>query len=300
MKTNIEKLPKSTLKITVTVESSKVKEAYEIVLDKAVLDTEIEGFRKGSAPKDMVKNKIGVSNLYGEVINDLLQKYYPQALKENLISPVSNPKVEIKEFDLEKDLEFVATVAIRPDIKVGSYKEQLKKRYEERVSQKKKENEEKLKKGEPLDDSHTHMGSNDIIEILLSVSEVEIADILLEEETERLMSRLVDQTQAIGLSMESYLKSQNKTSEQLKSEYEKVAEQNLKAEFVLGHLVVEEKVEVEDKEIEEMISAVGDEKTKERLQDPMQRLYIKTILQKNKLISKLIEETEGENYHEHK
>ena len=48
-----------------------------------------------------------------------------------------------------------------------------------------------------------------------------------------------------------------------------------------------------------MISAVGDEKTKERLQDPMQKLYIKTILQKNKLISKLVEETEGENHHEH-
>jgi FKBP-type peptidyl-prolyl cis-trans isomerase (trigger factor) len=299
MQTKIEKLPKATLKITITVEVDKVKEAYEKVLDKAVQDTEVEGFRKGTAPRDMVKVKVGVSNLYGDVINDLLQKFYPQALKENLISPVSNPKVEIKEFDLEKDLEFVATVAVRPEIKIGEYKKELKSRYDEKVVQHNKENEEKLKKGEKLDDAHIHLGSNDVIETLLKNSEVEIANILLDEETDRLMSRLVDQLQAIGLSMESYLKSQDKTAEQLRTEYIKIAEQNLKAEFVLNKLVDDEKVDIEDKEVDDMISAVGDEKTKDRLKDPMQRLYIKTILQKNKLISKLIEETEGENHHEH-
>jgi FKBP-type peptidyl-prolyl cis-trans isomerase (trigger factor) len=299
MQSKIEKLPKSTLKITVTVESSKVKEAYEKVLDKAVLETEIEGFRKGSAPKDMVKNKVGTSNLYGDAVDELLQKFYPQALKENLISPVSNPKVEIKEFDLEKDLEFVATVAVRPDIKIGEYKNEMKKRYEEKMSLHKKENEEKLKKGEKLDDSHVHMGSNDVIEALLKNSEVEIADILLDEETDRLMSRLVDQMQTVGLSMESYLKSQDKTAGQLRADYTKIAEQNLKAEFILSKLIGEEKVEVGDKEVDDMIAAVGDDKAKERFKDPMQRLYIKTILQKNKLISKLIEETEGENHHEH-
>jgi FKBP-type peptidyl-prolyl cis-trans isomerase (trigger factor) len=294
MQTKIEKLSKSTLKIEVIVESQKVKEAYEQILDKAVQNTEIEGFRKGTAPRDMVKVKVGVSNLYGDVINELLQKYYPQALKENLISPVSNPKVEIKEFDLEKEFEFSTTVAIRPEIKIGDYKKELKKRYDERTTQKRKENEEKLKKGEKLDNSHAHLGSNDVVDVLLKNSEVEIADILIEEETNRLISRLVDQTQAVGLSMESYLKSQDKTAEQLRAEYSKLAEQNLKAEFVLNYLVSLEKVTVEDKEVEDMIAAVGDEKTKERLQDPMQKLYIKTILQKNKIISKLIEETEGE------
>lgn len=299
MQTNIEKLPKSTLKVSIIVEKDKVKETYETILDKAVLDTEVEGFRKGSAPRKLVETKVGVSNLYGEVINELLQKYYTQVLKENLISPVSNPKVEIKEFDLEKDFEFVATVATRPEVKVGEYKKELKKIYEDKVAKVRKENEEKLKKGEKLDDSHVHLGSNEAIDSLLKVSEVEIADILLEEETDRLMSRLVDQVQAVGLSMESYLKSQEKTSEQLRKEYSKIAEQNLKAEFVLSYLINEEKVEVEEKEVEDMIAAVGDEKTRERLKDPMQRLYIKTILQKNKIISKLIEEAEGENHHEH-
>src|SRR3990170_5825513 len=122
MQTKIEKLPKSTIKITVTVDNDTVKKAYEKTLDNAIKTTTVEGFRPGTAPKDMVKEKIGQSKLFGDAINDILETYYPQALKENLVSPVSNPKVEIKEFDLEKEFEFVATVAIRPEVTIGEFK----------------------------------------------------------------------------------------------------------------------------------------------------------------------------------
>ena len=299
MKTKIEKLPKSTIKLSVTIESQKVKDAYEEVLNEAIKNTEIEGFRKGNAPKKMVEDKIGVSNLYGDVINKVLQNYYPQALKENSVSPISQPRVEIKEFDLEKDFEFTATVATRPDVKVKDYKKALKDRYNERLEQKKKDNAERLKKGEALDDSHTHMGTNDILDVLLEKAEVEIADLLVEEEADRLMSRLVDQTQSIGLSVEQYLKAQNKTAEDLRKDYSKLAERNIKAELVLAQLVKDENIIVEDKEIEEMLAAVGDPSMAQKMGDPMEKFYIRSILEKNKLISKLIEETEGENYHEH-
>ena len=219
-------------------------------------------------------------------------------LKENHIYPVSNPKVEIKEFDMNKDLEFTALVAVKPEIKIGDYKKEIDHKYTEYKERRKKENEEKLKKGEKLDDSHIHMGSNEIIEALLASSEVEVSDLLIEEETDRLISRLVNQIQAVNLSMDTYLKSQNKTSEQLRKEYEKAAENNIKAEFMLNHLVEKEKIDVEEKEVNDMISAIGDENTRKHFEDPIQRLYIKSILQKNKLISKLIEETEGEK-HEH-
>ena len=63
MKTNIEKLPKSTIKLTITVETDKVKESYDKTLTKAVQDTEIEGFRKGTAPKELEMDKIAVTVL---------------------------------------------------------------------------------------------------------------------------------------------------------------------------------------------------------------------------------------------
>ncbi|KKS60358.1 MAG: trigger factor [candidate division WWE3 bacterium GW2011_GWF2_42_42] len=147
MQTKIEKLPKATIKITVTVDNDAVKKAYEKTLDNAIKTTTVEGFRPGTAPKDMVKEKIGQSKLFGDAINDILETYYPQALKENLVSPVSNPKVEIKEFDLEKDLEFTATVAVRPEMKIGEYKKKLKEKFDQKWDAAVKESEKDKAEG---------------------------------------------------------------------------------------------------------------------------------------------------------
>lgn len=295
MKVKVEKQPKSTLKITITVENDLVKKAYDHVLEETVATTEVEGFRKGNAPKNMVEEKIGVSNLYGHVIDHLLKDYYTQALKENKIMPVSNPQVEIKEFDINKDFEFTATVAVRPEIKIKDYKKALKKAYEDKKKEVDKVKADALKKGDEIPDIPAHLGANEIIDVLLQNSEVEIADILIQEESDRIMGRLLDQLRGINLSMEKYLKAQEKTAEGLRKEYDEISEKNIKAEFVMSHLINEEKIEVSDKEIDDMVGALGDPKTAEKMQSPMERLYIKTILQKNKLIGKLIEDAEKED-----
>jgi len=57
-------------------------------------------------------------------------------------------------------------------------------------------------------------------------------------------------------------------------------------------LIEVEKVAVDDAEIDEAMKAGG-------MQSPTEKWYIKSILEKNKVISKLMEEIEGENYHGH-
>ena len=303
MKTQIEKMPKATMKLTVTVENSIIKEFYEKEVQKAVENTELQGFRKGTAPKDMVVEKVGNSRLYGDTINEVLQTYYPQALKEHKIILVSNPKVDIKEFDIEKDLEFTAEFAVRPEIKMGDYRKALKSYYKEKTDKVKADKLEKLKKGE-LDvekegHDHVHIGANEVIDVILKESQVEIADMLIEEEADRLMSKLLEQLETIKLPLDKYLKAQEKTADDIRADYLKIAENNIKAEFVLSHLVEVEKIDVSDEEIDEMISAAGDPAVAEQMQDPMQKLYIKTILQKNKLLTMLIDETQGPHDHDH-
>jgi len=300
MQTNVEKLPKSTLKLTVTVPSEKVKQTYEKVLTDIVNGAEIPGFRKGHAPKEMVLEKTDVSSLYGEVVNELLKTYYPQALKEHLIQPIANPKVEIKEFDLEKDFIFVATIATRPDVKIGDFRKSIKEKYENLEKQDKTLNEERLRKGEKLEDTHIHLTVANVIDSIVDVTEVELPEILIEDEIDRMLSRLVNQAESIGLSLDQYMKSQNKTSEQLRGEYKSIAEKNLKSELALSKLVIDEKIEVTDTEIEEMIAASKDQTLMDKMQNDTEKWYIKSVLAKNKLISKLINEAEGENEDDHK
>ncbi len=296
MKVNIEKQPKSTVKINVVVPAQKVKEAYEEILNEVVKETEISGFRKGHAPRDKVLEKTDVSKLYGEVVNTLLQKYYPQALKENLITPIANPRVEIQHFDLEKDFEFNAIVAIRPEIKVGDFKKELKENFEKKQAKQKELNAEKLKNGEQIESEHVHLNSNDLLEVIVKNTQVEIADMLIEEEVERMMARLVDQSQAIGLSLESYLKAQNKTQDDLRKDYAQIAEKNLKSEFALSYLVSESKIEVTDQEIEKLFVESGAENVEEKMKNPMEKWYVKSILEKNKYLTGLAEEVEGHKH----
>ena len=289
MQVKVEKQSKSTLKLIISVPSANVKEEYEKVFEEVVKNAEFPGFRKGMAPKEMVKQKTEVSKLYGEVINNLLQKYYTQALKENLVQPVSNPRVEIKEFDLEKDFEFTAVLAVRPEVEIGEFRTEIKFNYDKRVEEAKKQNE----------DTHIHLHTNDIIDALLKNSKVDVSDLLVEEEAERMISRLIDQAQSIGLSLDQYLKAQSKTADRLKDEYKGVAENNIKSEFILDKLIRDEKIEVTDKEVEDMIKASGVPNAEDKLNNPTEKWYIKNILEKNKLITKLMEEVEGENHHDH-
>lgn len=301
MNIEVTKKPKATLEIKITIPNDKVKETYNKVVEELVKNTEIDGFRKGKAPKDVVLERADKQKLNSEVMNELLQTYYPQALKEKHITPVSNPQVQIKEFDLTKDFEFTALVADKPDVKVkDNYIEQIKKQYEQKRKNIQKENEDKLKKGEELNDTeHIHLSTEEIIEVLLDSADFEVSDLVVDEETDRMMARLINQAQSIGMTLESYLQTQNKTGEQLRNEYKKIAEDNVKIEFILSHLIQKENIEATEEEIQSTIDSVGDENVRKQMETPLQRFYIKTVLEKNKLITQIIKEVEGENYHEH-
>lgn len=293
MKVSVQKLPKATIKLEICISNEKVKDAYNKAVDNLIKEAEIPGFRKGRAPKEKIVEKTDKSELYGETVNLLLQTYYPQALKEHRITPITNPKVELKEFDLEKDFEFTAIVAIKPEVAIGNYMEKIKETYEKKLENNKKIKEEKFKAGEKIEESPAHLSVDDVVNSILNVVEVEIADILIEEETNRMLTRLVQQIQAVGLSTEDYMKAQNKTSEQLRKEYEDVARKTLTSEFALSQLVRDRKIEINDEEVEETIKNIGPEQERERLKNTFEKWYIKNVLAKNKLISQLAEETEG-------
>lgn len=276
MKVNVEKQPKSTIKLTITVPQDKVKEAYDHILTHFAENAEIEGFRKGKAPKELVEKKVKQADLSGETVNHLLQEFYVAALKEHKIAPIGNPKVVLKKFDKNSEFEFEATVAIRPEIKLDEYRGKLKKAYEAKNKDSKEAQDLEI---------------NEVIDVIREASKVEISDLLVEDEVTRMLSRLLEQSEALGLSIDQYLSAQNKKAEDLKKEYEEVALKNLKAEFALAKAIEDEKIEVTDTEIDEAIAAVPDERLRTQLQNSHERWYIRSILAKNKLLKKLVDET---------
>jgi FKBP-type peptidyl-prolyl cis-trans isomerase (trigger factor) len=299
MQVTTEKLPKNTLKVTITIPQTDVQGIYENVLAKVIETAEVPGFRVGKAPRDKVLEKTDTNKLYGEVINEALRIYYPQALKEQKVVPAGNPKVEITQFDLDKDLVFIATVPQKPEIKIGDYMNELKKVLADRKEATKAEKDEKLKKGESLSDVHDHLHPADVVQALVKVSELEIPDVMIEEETNRMLARLVGQAEQIGLSLDQFLEAQGKTADQLRADYDKVSDQTIKAEFILAQLVKDREVKVEDSEIREALAASGVADIEAEMKEELRVLYIRSILEKNKLIANILEEADGGGHIHH-
>ena len=71
-------------------------------------------------------------------------------------------------------------------------------------------------------ETDTKVSIEDVITAISDTSEVEISDLLIEEEVNRMLSRLLKQAETLDLSIDQYLSAQNKTAADLKKEYEQI------------------------------------------------------------------------------
>lgn len=284
MDIKVEKLPNSELKIVATIEKSKVAASYENIVNKVISEADIKGFRKGKAPREVVIEKMDISKIHGEVISDLLKTYYPQILKEKSIFPYSNPKLDVKEFELGNDFVFEAVVATKPEVKVGDYKKIIKKLIEEKKKALKKENEEKVKEGLEVTQTESEPTAEEIVNAISEESKVDLSELMINEETDRLLERFINQIKQLNLNVDSLLKAQNKTYDDLLQDHKKIAENNIKSEFILNEIIKDQKLEASEDEIVEFVNNLGDENLKNQLLNTSEKWYVKTMIEKNKAL----------------
>jgi len=284
MDIKVEKLTNSELKIVATIENSKVAASYENIVEKIINEADIKGFRKGKAPREVVIEKMDISKIHGEVISDLLKTYYPQILKEKSIFPYSNPKLDVKEFELGKDFVFEAIVATKPEVKVGDYKKIVKKLIEEKKKSLKKENEEKVKEGLEVTQNESEPTAEEIVNAISADSKVDLSELMINEETDRLLERFINQIKQLNLNVDSLLKAQNKTYDDLLQDHKKIAENNIKSEFILNEIIKDQKLEASEDEIVEFVNNLGDENLKNQLLNTSEKWYVKTMIEKNKAL----------------
>lgn len=287
MNINTEKLPNSEIKLTVTLEASKVAESYNKIVNNLVAEADIKGFRKGKAPKEVVMEKADVSKIHGEVISDLLKTYYPIAMKEKGIFPYSNPKIDIKEFEIDKDFTFEAIVALKPEVKIGDYKKIIKKLLDEKKKEAKKaeKSKEKVEGEEEVElQENKELTAEEIVDAISNESKFELSELLINEETDRLLERFITQIRGLNLNVEQLLAAQGKTYDDLLNDHKKIAENNIKSEFVLNEIIKSEKLEATEEEIADFIKNLGDENLQKQFEAPSEKWYIKGIVEKNKAL----------------
>ena len=121
MKAELLKREGNQVTFKITVDNDKFESAITKAYNKNKGKFNIPGFRKGKAPKNMVKDKVNQVQVMDEAINGILPILYKEVLTEENLQPYAQPKVDVTKLsDVELEVKFVVVTA--PEVELGQYK----------------------------------------------------------------------------------------------------------------------------------------------------------------------------------
>ncbi|NCO88749.1 hypothetical protein AUK04_00800 [Candidatus Roizmanbacteria bacterium CG2_30_33_16] len=282
----ISKLPKNTVAIDIKIPKEEIIKASEKAFIKLQGELAVEGFRKGKVPKDLAKKHIAKESIYEEMLKNLLPDIYNQILKKENLKPITNPKISLNKTKENEDWELKIELAEKPILKLSDYRKIVA---DVKAGEKKNEiwtpGKDKAKVEENAEVKSQRL-LNLVLAGIFDATQFEISDLIVDEEIERRLVKLVDDVQKLGLTMEAYLKSKNLTQGKLKEQYRKEVDSIYKADFVLNEIADLEKIQVEEKDLQALFANIKDEKEKQAAQN--NAYFYAGLMRKQKTLDFLI------------
>ena len=109
------------IEFTINVNKNEWEEALENAYKENKGKYNIQGFRKGHAPRKVIEKTYGDTVFYDDAINNAFYRYYFEILsKEKEVEPVTNPDIRVSKID-DNGLELVVTIIPKPEVTLGEY-----------------------------------------------------------------------------------------------------------------------------------------------------------------------------------
>ncbi len=118
MKSAVETLNPTRVKLTVEVPYEELKPSLDAAYRTISQQVTVPGFRKGHVPPRIIDQRIGRGAVVEEAVNGALPQFYAQAIEESEVRPLGQPQVEVNEVPegTSGELKFTAEVDVRPTI----------------------------------------------------------------------------------------------------------------------------------------------------------------------------------------
>lgn len=327
-KTNIKKLPNSEVEIEGEIEALIFEGYFAKAIKILGENAELDGFRKGKVPENVLIAKIGNGKILEEMAELALAEYYPKILVEEKIDAIGRPEIAITKLARNNPLGFKIKTAIIPEIKLADYKDIAKKilskitdkdkehnvteeeieqtimdirksrapkkhiteeiphehkegeehKHEEKTDISKEElpelNDEfvqalgpfkdvedfksKLKDNIKLEKANQFREKNrlKIIEEVIDKSKIDLPELLINSEVEKILYRMESDISQMGLKFEDYLKHLNKTVDDLKKDFRNDGEKKAKLSLVLHKIAEVEKIVADEEILEKEIAHI--------------------------------------------
>ena len=122
MKVTTERIEKHQVVLTVELPKEDVVKAIDRAYADLSKKVNVPGFRKGNAPKHLLKARLGEDVIMGEAQEIAFNAAFSAALKEADVEPVTRPEVEAVTFEAGQDAVFKVTFTAKPEVTLGEYK----------------------------------------------------------------------------------------------------------------------------------------------------------------------------------
>ena len=357
---NIAKLEKSLVEVTIQVPWVDLAPLWDQTLAKLGAEIELPGFRKGTAPANMVEQNLG-AKMQDEFLKVAMPQFLIEALKGTDIIPIDYPQYQLTTFAKGSDLQYKARVTNRPQVSIGDYKtikaskpapkpvteeevtkvvDDLFKRWSARAGSQtsapiqsgptdstngggsisfqsaatQPASDDVVKNALPNDEFAMAMGATNLIDLkakirkdledqinynseldfeeailqeVEKITQVELPDILVQDELNRMLVSLQRKVADMGLLMEDYLKGQNETMDGLKAKWMPQAEKNVRMELGLAEIARMENVQISDPELQAEIDKIQDNRVKQQFQQQEPRLQLRHALRQTRTLNLL-------------
>jgi len=115
-------LEKSQIALTIEIRPEEYQSFLEKAASRLSQTNKIDGFRPGKAPYDIIRQRFGEMKIYEEALDDIITYFYFQAVSQEKLNTVSQPKIDLEKFAPGNPIIFKATTALMPEVKLGNYK----------------------------------------------------------------------------------------------------------------------------------------------------------------------------------
>ncbi|QKT06996.1 trigger factor [Gordonia sp. X0973] len=121
MKSSVEQLTPTRVKLNVEIPFEELSKEFDGAYAALAQQVRIPGFRPGKAPAKLIEARVGRDAVLAQVVNDALPAKYSEAVEQADLKVISNPDIELGELVDGQPVTFTAEVDVRPEITLPDY-----------------------------------------------------------------------------------------------------------------------------------------------------------------------------------
>jgi trigger factor len=122
VKVSVETLPSSEAVLNVDFSWEELEKASDKAYRKLVKQVDVQGFRRGKAPRSLLERKLGKEYIYQEGLDDLMTATYRDLIKEHSLVPLTQPELDAPILEIGQEYHFSIKVPILSPVELGDYR----------------------------------------------------------------------------------------------------------------------------------------------------------------------------------